>query len=260
MAGDTKIDEVVNEIYRRIFEETYMPGQRLPSERDLAEEMHVSRQTIRSALLRLQAENVIDIIPREGASIRTPSSKALIGPWTPVVPGRKEYIGLFTSALKLQGEETSIRFLEPPSIIPAQGAVGLKMNVEVGEKLLRRYRIYLANQIPYRLIDSYYPASLIPDTGSSNENPLHRLQTSTEQSAPSAFERFHCRMPSAQEAELLNMAKNQPVVDIERWIWVDTTTLFEYTHIVANAALHEFTYTYNEANWQALSEKMLLGG
>jgi GntR family transcriptional regulator, N-acetylglucosamine utilization regulator len=40
------------------------------------------------------------------------------------------------------------------------------------------------------------------------------------------------------------LACGQPVVDLNRWVWADDETLFEYTHIVANGALHEFTYTY----------------
>ena len=52
-------------------------------------------------------------------------------------------------------------------------------------------------------------------------------------------------MPSAEEATLLNISRGQPVVDMDRWVWADDNTLFEYTHIVANAALHEFSYSYD---------------
>jgi hypothetical protein len=31
---------------------------------------------------------------------------------------------------------------------------------------------------------------------------------------------------------------------MDRWVWGDDGTLFEYTHIVANSALHEFAYAY----------------
>jgi hypothetical protein len=31
---------------------------------------------------------------------------------------------------------------------------------------------------------------------------------------------------------------------MDRWVWADDGTLFEYTHIVANSALHEFVYSY----------------
>jgi len=52
-------------------------------------------------------------------------------------------------------------------------------------------------------------------------------------------------MPSAEEANLLNISRTQPVVDMGRWVWADDETLFEYSHIVANAALHEYSYTYD---------------
>lgn len=40
------------------------------------------------------------------------------------------------------------------------------------------------------------------------------------------------------------IARGQPVVDLDLWVWADNETLFEYTHMVANGALHEFTYIY----------------
>ncbi len=64
---DTKIDEVAAELKNRIDRGEYAAGQRLPSEREIADELNVSRATVRGALLRLQAENMIDIVPRGGA-------------------------------------------------------------------------------------------------------------------------------------------------------------------------------------------------
>ena len=58
----------------------YVAGQRLPSEREIAEELNVSRATVRNAFLRLQAENLIDIVPRGGAFVRSPSAKVIVGP------------------------------------------------------------------------------------------------------------------------------------------------------------------------------------
>ncbi len=52
-------------------------------------------------------------------------------------------------------------------------------------------------------------------------------------------------MPSAEEASLLNISRGQPIVNIDRWVWGDDETLFEYTNIVANGALHEFSYSYD---------------
>lgn len=75
---ETKIDEIVAELSGRIAQGYYVAGRRLPSERELAEALHVSRVTIRSALLRLQAENLLDIVPRGGAFVRSTSTKVSI--------------------------------------------------------------------------------------------------------------------------------------------------------------------------------------
>src|SRR5258708_869235 len=82
---DSKIDEAVDELRHRINEGIYVAGQRLPAEREIAEEMNVSRQTVHSALARLQTDGVIDIVPRGGAFVRSPSAKIVIGPPGPNV-------------------------------------------------------------------------------------------------------------------------------------------------------------------------------
>src|SRR6266571_673177 len=82
---NTKIDEIVATLYHRINQGKYVAGQRLPSEREIAEELDVSRVTVRAALLGLQSENMIDIVPRGGAFVRSPNAKAIIGPSNPII-------------------------------------------------------------------------------------------------------------------------------------------------------------------------------
>ena len=265
MASDTKIDEAVNELSRRILEGDFATGERLPSERDLAEDMHVSRQTVRAALLRLQSENMIDIVPKSGIYVRFPRIHTPVGPWVPAHLKDKGAAGLY-KALEEQVQETHMRFLEPPFIAEARGAPGIKMNLKVRTKVLRRYRLCIMNQKPYRLLDSYYPADLLPedvlknpDAARQSDSPLQWLCTYAEPTPPDAYERLMCRMPDAKEAELLNINRNQPIVQIERWIFISDGSVFEYTVIIANAALHEFTYTYEKANWEDLTNKIHVG-
>jgi GntR family transcriptional regulator len=246
---ETKIDDVVTELRRRIHQGQYVAGQRLPSERDIAEEMGVSRPTVRTALLRLQSENLIDVVPRGGAFVRSPSAKAVIGPSNPTILTGLElkHAGSFIRAMELQGRQTQIRFIEPSSIIAAGEEIGEKMEISPKTKVLRRYRVHLVERVPYRILESYYLASLLGDLVGKDEGyiPLFRwLREHKGLRAARAFERLNCRTPSTEEATLLHMNKNQCVVDLERWVWADNGTLFEYSHIVANAALHEFSYSY----------------
>lgn len=247
---DTKIDDVVTEIQNRINQGRYVAGQRLPSEREIQEELNVSRATIRSAFLRLQAENLIDIVPRGGAFVRSPSAKVVVGPSNPHVAKGLELkrAGSFIRAMQAQGRQTLIRFIEPSSIIPVGIEVGNKMGTNPDTHVLRRYRIHIIDQVPYRILDSYYLASLLGGLLGKDEGytPLFKwLYEHTGQRAAHAFEKLNIRMPLAEEATLLNISRTQPVVDMDRWIWSDKEVLFEYTHIIANASLHEYTYTYD---------------
>jgi DNA-binding GntR family transcriptional regulator len=240
---ETKIDEIVEELQKRVLRGFYAAGQRLPSEREIAEELNVSRVTVRAALLRLQAENILDIVPRGGAFVRSAGAKAIIASG----PELKQS-GSFIRAMEQQGRQTLVRFVESSSIIPAGNEIGAKMNVDPSVSVLRRYRVHLVDRVPYRILDSYYLASLLGDLLGKDEGyvPLFKwLREHTGVRAAHARERLNCRMPSAEEAGLLNISRGQPVIDMDRWVWGDNKTLFEYTHVVANGALHEFAYSYD---------------
>src|SRR6266568_6988048 len=247
---DTKIDEVVAKLLHRITQGEYVAGQRLPSERELAEELGVSRVTVRTALLRLQSENVIDIVPRGGAFVRSPHTKVVIGPPNPTIATGLELkrAGSFIRAMQAQGHQTLVRFIEPSSILPAGTEIGTKMEISPETEVLRRYRVHLADRVPYRILDSYYLASLLGDLLGKDEGyiPLFKwLRDHTGLRPAKAFEKINVRMPTSEEATLLNISRTQPVVDMDRWVWAEDNTLFEYSHIVANAALHEYTYSYD---------------
>lgn len=240
---ETKIDEVVEALSKRITQGYYVAGQRLPSERELAEELNVSRVTVRTAFFRLQADNLIDIIPRGGTFVRSMRAKAIVASG----PELKQS-GSFIRAMERQGRQTFVRFIEPSSIIAVGDEIGAKMQVDAGTKVLRRYRIHLVDRVPYRILDSYYLAAQLGDLLGKDEGYILLFQWLREHTglkATRALELLNCRMPSAEEATLLNISRGQPIVDMDRSVWADDNTLFEYTHIVANSALHEFSYTYD---------------
>ncbi len=239
---DTKIDEVVEALSTRMAQAHYVAGQRLPAERELAEELKVSRVTIRAALQRLQAENLIDIVPRGGAFVRFSSFKAVVGSGAEL-----EQAGTFVRMMEQLGRQAVIRFIEPSSIRPAGDDIGGKMHIDSNTPVLRRRRLYLVDRVPYRILDSYYLASLFGELLGKDEGDIPTSQWLREHTgvpAAQASERLHCRMPLAEEARILNISRGQPVVDMARWVWDDHETLFEYTHIVANGALHELSYSY----------------
>lgn len=252
MSEDTKIDELVQELRNQIIQGKYAAGQRLPSEREITEEFNVSRQTVRNALARLQTEGLVDIVPRGGAFVRSPHIKVTIGPAFPT-PERLsgpelKRAGSFIRAMEKQGRQAIVRFIEPSSIIKVRPELAEKLMMSEDTEVLRRYRVHLVERIPYRILDSYYLASLTQELLGKDEGyiPLFKwLRENKGVKASRAFEKINVRMPSAEEANLLNIARTQPVIDMDRWVWAEDELLFEYSHIIENASLHEHTFNYD---------------
>ena len=74
-----RIPSVTEKILDRMIElismGTFQPGEKLPSEKDLAKQLQVSRPSLREALTILQARGLLEIKPRSGTYVRsaTPS-------------------------------------------------------------------------------------------------------------------------------------------------------------------------------------------
>lgn len=63
--------DVLKNIEQRILDGTYKPGDKLPSERELAESFGVSRVPVREAIKILEYTGVVEIIPGEGVYLST---------------------------------------------------------------------------------------------------------------------------------------------------------------------------------------------
>ncbi|RFU44641.1 FadR/GntR family transcriptional regulator [Paraburkholderia sp. DHOC27] len=62
-------DVVSDQIKRLISDGVLMPGDRLPAERELATQLHVSRPSLREALIRLEADGYIETSGRGGFTV-----------------------------------------------------------------------------------------------------------------------------------------------------------------------------------------------
>lgn len=162
----TKIEATVQELRQRMFDGRYSVGQRLPAERKLAEELQVSRQTIRTVLARLQQRDLIITVPSSGIYVNDPRRRTIIGPNVP--PDALRYTG----ALRLRHEtQTGRRSLEAPTIVIADDAMAATVGLEEGTRLVRRSYLCLVNQRPARFVESYYPAMLFDEVLGQDSNP-----------------------------------------------------------------------------------------
>jgi DNA-binding GntR family transcriptional regulator len=70
-------DEIAFRVETAIVEGIYPPGSRLPQD-ELCERFGVSRTPVREALRKLQARNLVVVVPNRGATVRIPTRKELM--------------------------------------------------------------------------------------------------------------------------------------------------------------------------------------
>ena len=74
------VDSVVEQVLELIKSGSLVPGDRLPSERELMKSLRVGRSTIREALRSLAMMNLVDMRPGQGSFIRPVGVDSLINP------------------------------------------------------------------------------------------------------------------------------------------------------------------------------------
>lgn len=88
-------EQVVIQIKDSIEKGKFLPGERLPSEREMSELLSISRSVIREAMSILQTSNIIDIRPGSGVFLKTNTKEELLNKMNRVLlPDNLDLIGL----------------------------------------------------------------------------------------------------------------------------------------------------------------------
>lgn len=74
-------DEIVNQVRHQIGIGALEPGERIPSERAMAEQLGVSRTVVREAMQRLEAMGLVEIQAGKGVFVRSKTSDLPLFPW-----------------------------------------------------------------------------------------------------------------------------------------------------------------------------------
>lgn len=150
------------------------------------------------------------------------------------------------------GRKPRVQFLEQPALVAANAEIASHLHIEPNSLVLKRYRLQLADNLPYRLIESYYPADLFGEllTTDIGTTPLFAwLQERHGLKVVHAREVLIARLATPNERSLLQISANAPVVAIDRTVWASSGRPVELAHILAVAALYTFTYEYDIHEW-----------
>jgi GntR family transcriptional regulator len=247
-----KAERFVEEIGAEIREGKLQEGDRLPSERELAERFNVSRMTVRRALQTLLGEGLLVSYPLRGYFVVGDRERLIEHQGEMIIsePGMPELRlgGSFLEYMKLLGREPEVVDLEPPSLVAPNEEVIEQLQLRMKKLVFKRYRLQLGDNIPYRLIESYYPSDLFSELLTTDDigiKPLFKwLQERHGLTAKHVREVLKARLANSYEREKLRISPGAPVVDLKRTVWADSGRIIEWARITASATIYEFGYDY----------------
>ncbi len=156
--GPSLVEQAKLHLKQRISNAEFDEG-RMPSEADLADELGVSRNTVRDALSRLEMEGVI--YRKQGAGTFVNKANHL-------VKSRLEEVVPYTTLIHEHGYTPSIELIE---VIEQQvePKITHQLNLNTEVKMVVIKKLFQANNTPIVFTHSYIPVSLITQPYTSND-------------------------------------------------------------------------------------------
>lgn len=191
------------------------PGQALPSERELALSLKVSRVTVRKALAGLVEEGVL--IQRHGAG--TFVAERIVKPMSRLTG--------FTEDLRARGLNPRSEFFER-SVGEVTPEESMAMNLSPGAHVIRLHRVRYAGDEPLAIERSVVPADVLPDPKLVRDS-LYAALEARGCKPRRALQRLRAVPLSARHAKLLHVPAGSAGLAIERRAFLDDGRVVEFT-------------------------------
>ncbi|KAB1984612.1 GntR family transcriptional regulator [Streptomyces triticiradicis] len=220
----------------RIEDGTYPPGSRVPSENQLVQAFGMSRPTVVRALELLKRDGWLESRQGFGTIVRG----------RPEVAERKVQRG--REVLDRQEDRASGRLVEVRQV-PVPPRVAALLGVPRTAQVLLRRLLIEADGEPVELSSSYFPAGMVEGTelGDSAllaEGLRAHLEARKKVRFDHVTERVSARIPSREEAGLLEMAEGEPVLSVLVLACDASGQALQVTDVLLPADRQELEETY----------------
>lgn len=219
VANRTSWQSVRDRVHGLILDGTYRPGDKLPRDEDLAEELGCARTTLHRAMRALTDSGIIERRRRGGTTVRTdPVTRATLD--IPVTRLEVEARG-FTYGYHLLDR---VEVVPPPAISAA-----LKMSK--AHKMLRVQALHLADGRVYVLEDRWVSLETVPEIALVDLSSESANEWLVRHRPVSHYDvRISAHGCNAEEAQFIDAPVGQAVLVVERMTWINDAPI---THVRA---------------------------
>jgi GntR family transcriptional regulator len=247
--GSFPYRRIVDDLRAAIATGQRAPGERLPSEHELASEYGASRPTVRRAIAVLKAEGLVVSEQGRGMFVRSTPHVRLLLSGANYRKHRDAGLPGFNAQVREQGQVPEQRLLDVITIA-ASADVAQRLNLAEDEQVVVRKRLFMINAQPVSFCDSYYPATMVTGTTIAKRQKIRGGVNSLIEDPDGPIRRriarsvdeLLARMPSQDELDGLQLTAGVPVVVIVRTVYDVNGDPIEVQHTIAAADRHQFQY------------------
>ena len=196
----------------RIRTQAYLPGSRLPSESELAQELGVSRASIRTALSRLAAQGLV---------LRKQGDGTYVTIHLDTIPGSLGGLWNFLRLIEFRGQEPSIRVLVQ-TVRTASEEEARSLALLPDAPVLSLRRLFSADQAPVILANNAIPLNLLRVAPEACDGALpidvFIRQYCGMEIAYDIFD-ISAALPGAETCKILQLPAQQPLLSLKQMFY-----------------------------------------
>ena len=220
---------IAEDLRREIGEGRFAKAQRLPGERELAEDFGVSRATLRRAVAVLVDEGLL--VQRQGAG-------AFIRRASPMVDQPFSRLVGFSELMRLRGFQPSSRNLDVGVFLPSPEEM-TSLAVGPEESVVRLSRLRLADDVPMAIEHTAAPARFLPAVEKIGPS-LYDTLAAAGHPPTRGLQRLRAVLLSDDDAALLGVPTGSPVLYIQRIAYLADGRGVEFTRSYYRSDTYEF--------------------
>ncbi|MCS6759471.1 MAG: GntR family transcriptional regulator [Candidatus Devosia euplotis] len=205
------------------------PGDTLPSERDLAAKVDVSRVTVRKAVLQLVKDGVL--VQRHG-------SGAFVAPQPQRVEQSLSQLTSFTEDMARRGMAMHAIWLER-GLYPPSSEETVILGLSSGEQVARISRLRLSGETPLAIERASLSARVLPDPTAILDS-LYKHLYKTGNRPIRAIQRIRAANLDVEDAQLLAVPVGSAGLNIERTSYLASGRVIEFTRSIYRGDTYDF--------------------
>ena len=216
-----KYKDIAEDIRRKIINQEYVSGQKLPYEYVLCVSYHCNKETMKKAL---------DILVKDGLIVRRRGAGTFVKNFDKVIKNTNLSVTTGLTAAYRGMKEVTSEIIEF-EVIPADEFLSHKLKIDLGDFVYHIIRLRLLDKKPHMLDISFMPMSLVPNLkmthlkGSIYEYIEKELKLKVQSSHVS----IHAALSTPLEQQYLGLLENEPYIQEEHVSYLSTGSIFEYT-------------------------------